>query len=67
MIDKEGVMTKEFYEALTTAFTFFDKDCDGVFSPKELDAFYQTVNGEPIDKETVSFLRKHFHKVSAFA
>ncbi len=60
MLVTDGVMTKQFYEALETIFSYFDEDKDGAWNNKELDTFYRTVNGNPIDKKTVMFLKQHF-------
>jgi len=64
LLVKDGVMTKEFYEVLVKIFHFFDEDGDGAWNSKELNTFYQTVNGVAIDKNTVLFLSQHFHKNS---
>jgi hypothetical protein len=56
-------MTKRFYEVLVKIFNRFDIDGDGCFGSKELNSFYEIVNGKPIDSETIQFLKFHFeHK-----
>lgn len=62
MLVKNGVMTKEFYQTLTTIFSHFDKDKDGALNTKEIDAFWKEVNGEPIDDAALTFLSQNFDK-----
>jgi Ca2+-binding EF-hand superfamily protein len=53
-------MTENFYSVLGVIFQFFDRDGDGGLNRSELNNFWQTVNGEPIDKQSLQFLQRHF-------
>jgi len=57
---EKGVMTKGFYDVLMTVFDHFDQDHDDALDEKELEAFYQTVNGEPLNPAVVDFLTRNF-------
>eukprot|EP00026_Physarum_polycephalum_P008710 Phypoly_transcript_08808.p1 GENE.Phypoly_transcript_08808~~Phypoly_transcript_08808.p1 ORF type:complete len:253 (+),score=63.94 Phypoly_transcript_08808:603-1361(+) len=54
-----NTLSLRFVEILEEVFSFFDKNNDGALNPTELDAFTRVVNGQPINKQTIRYMREN--------
>jgi len=54
-----NTLSERFVEILQEVFAFFDKNKDEALSPTELDAFTRFVNGQPINKQTIRYMKEN--------